>query len=138
MPVSGFVRFSLTALTGLVALCVLLHGTSVHAQERGGTAQTDKVQPVNSGANPYRVIRDWAKIEGRPWGGSNGVAIDIDGKSVWATDRCSPGTSAGLPRYESESGPQIRRVRERDQKLRRRHCSSGRMASTWIEMEMCG
>ena len=95
MRVSGFVRFSLTALTGLIAVCVAQHGTSVHAQERGGTAQTDKVQPVNSGANPYRVIRDWAKIEGRPWGGSNGVAIDPDGKSVWATDRCSPGTAPG-------------------------------------------
>src|SRR5262249_40521153 len=30
-----------------------------------------------------------------PWGGSNGVAIDRDGKSVWATDRCSPGTTPG-------------------------------------------
>jgi DNA-binding beta-propeller fold protein YncE len=95
MRVSGFVRFSLTALTVLIAVCVVQRGTSVHAQERGGTAQTDKVQPVNSGANPYRVIRDWAKIEGRPWGGSNGVTVDLDGKSVWATDRCSPGTAPG-------------------------------------------
>ncbi len=28
-------------------------------------------------------------------GGSNGVAIDRDGKTVWATDRCSPGTAPG-------------------------------------------
>jgi DNA-binding beta-propeller fold protein YncE len=55
------------------------------------------VTPVNTGANPYRVIRDWAQltIENRPWGGSNGVAIDADGRSVWATDRCSPGTTPG-------------------------------------------
>ena len=33
--------------------------------------------------------------EKRPWGGSNGVAVDKDGKTVWATDRCSPGTSPG-------------------------------------------
>jgi DNA-binding beta-propeller fold protein YncE len=72
----------------------LLAGTVV-GQARGGTAQTDKVQPVNSGANPYRVIRDWAQIPGRPWGGSNGVAIDRDGQTVWATDRCSPGTAPG-------------------------------------------
>src|SRR5262245_66556192 len=60
-------------------------------------AQAQDVQPVNSGANPYRVIRDWAQLalEGRPWGGSNGVAIDRDGKSVWATDRCSPGIAPG-------------------------------------------
>jgi sugar lactone lactonase YvrE len=64
---------------------------------QGGPAPAQDVQPVNSGANPYRVIRDWAQLtlEGRPWGGSNGVAIDRDGKSVWATDRCSPGIEPG-------------------------------------------
>jgi DNA-binding beta-propeller fold protein YncE len=84
---------------GLTALIVL--GAAAQAQQRGGTVQTDKVQPVNAsakpGANPYRVIRDWAQlnVEARPWGGSNGVAIDRDGKSVWATDRCSAGTTPG-------------------------------------------
>jgi len=60
-------------------------------------AQTPDVAPVNSGANPYRVIRDWAQLtqERRPWGGSNGVAIARDGKSVWATDRCSSGVIPG-------------------------------------------
>src|SRR5687767_15624973 len=81
----------------LIVVFVALQGTIVQTQQRGGTVQTEKVQPVNSGANPYRVIRDWAQlnVEGRPWGGSNGVAIDRDGKSVWATDRCSPGTTPG-------------------------------------------
>ena len=82
------------AKVGFTALILL---APVQAQQRGGTVQTDKVAPVNSGANPYTVIRDWARLsaEGRPWGGSNGVAIDKDGKSVWATDRCSPGTTPG-------------------------------------------
>jgi DNA-binding beta-propeller fold protein YncE len=64
---------------------------------QGGRLAAQEVQPVNSGANPYRTIRDWAQLnlEGRPWGGSNGVAIDRDGKSVWAVDRCSPGTAPG-------------------------------------------
>jgi DNA-binding beta-propeller fold protein YncE len=80
----------------LIVILVALQG-SLLGQQRGGTAQTDKVQPVNSGADPYRVIRDWAQLtlEARPWGGSNGVAIDRDGSSVWATDRCSPGTAPG-------------------------------------------
>jgi DNA-binding beta-propeller fold protein YncE len=84
-------------LSALTLVCVALYALSVHAQQRGGTPHTDQVQPVNSGANPYRVIRDWAQLtlEARPWGGSNGVAIDRDGKSVWATDRCSPGTAPG-------------------------------------------
>jgi sugar lactone lactonase YvrE len=85
-------RFMSLLVTALFIACIALQ-----AQQRGGTSQTDKVQPVNSGANPYRVIRDWAQLsqESRPWGGSNGVAIDRDGKSVWAVDRCSPGTTPG-------------------------------------------
>ena len=61
------------------------------------SAQTPDIFPVNSGDNPYKVIRDWAQFSGekRPWGGSNGVAIDKDGKSVWATDRCSAGIAPG-------------------------------------------
>jgi hypothetical protein len=52
-----------------------------------GQAQTSDVQPVDSGANLYGVIRDWAQlnVEGR--------GIDGDGRSVWATDRCSPGAA---------------------------------------------
>jgi len=81
----------------LVVVSVLALATFVETQQRGGTPQTDAVTPVNSGANPYRIIRDWAHldIEKRDWGGSNGVAIDRDGQSVWATDRCSPGTTPG-------------------------------------------
>jgi len=113
MPASGLARFFLMAL---IAAGAVLHGIDLRAQERGGTAQTGSVQPVNSGANPYRVIRNWAQLsEGRPWGGSNGVAIDPDGKSVWATDRCSPGTSPGCLGTKSnpvhkfdESGKEVR------------------------------
>lgn len=101
--------------TMLIISGIVLHGSSVQAQARGGTPQTDKLQPVNSGANPYRVIRDWAHIEGREWGGSNGVAIDRDGKTVWATDRCSPGatpgclgTKANPIHHFDESGKEIR------------------------------
>ena len=54
-------------------------------------------------------------LEERPWGGSNGVAIDRDGKSVWATDRCSPGTAPGClgtkanpVHHFDESGKEIR------------------------------
>src|SRR5215472_5720468 len=95
MSISSFAKFRSPAL--MLALWAAASGTRVQAQQRGGTAQTDKVQPANSGVNAYRVVRDWAtlSLEKRPWGGSNGVAIDRDGKSVWATDRCSPGTTPG-------------------------------------------
>jgi len=75
------------ALAALMAITFVSQGPSAQMQQpqqRGGTAQTDKVPPVNTGANPYRAILDWAKFssEQRPWGGSNGVAIDRDGRSV--------------------------------------------------------
>ena len=103
-------------VVGLLTIVVLL-GVALVAQQRGGTPQTDKVAPVNSGANPYRVIRDWAQltIEQRPWGGSNGVAVDRDGKTVWATDRCSAGTTPGCEgsmanpvHHFDESGKEIK------------------------------
>jgi DNA-binding beta-propeller fold protein YncE len=115
MSASRFARVRATAFAVVVSFALL--GSIVETQQRGGTAQTDAVPPVNSGANPYRVIRDWAQLtaEGRPWGGSNGVAIDRDGKSVWAVDRCSPGTapgclgSKGNPVHQfDESGKEIR------------------------------
>jgi len=101
----------------LFVVCVALLGARMLGQQRGGTPRTDKVQPINSGPNPYRVIRDWAQLnlESRAWGGSNGVAIDRDGKTVWATDRCSPGTTPGClgtkanpVHHFDESGKEIR------------------------------
>ncbi len=82
MSISAYTKWSLAAT---------ILGISMNA------AIAQDIQPVNSGANPYRVIRDWAQLtqEKRPWGGSNGVAVDRDGKSVWATDRCSPGIAPG-------------------------------------------
>ena len=87
--------------------------------QRGGTPQTDGVTPVNSAATPhrYQIVRDWGQltIERRAWGGSNGVAIDRDGKTVWATDRCTAAISPGCLSTAShpihhfdESGREIR------------------------------
>ena len=60
---------------------------------QAGQVQAQDLNPVNGGANPYRVIRNWGMVpEGRPWGAANGVAIDRDGMSVWVADRCGNGT----------------------------------------------
>jgi 6-bladed beta-propeller len=92
MSVSGFAR--LCATMPLVVWMMLL----------GSQVQTQDIQPVNSGANPYRTIRDWAQVPvGRPWGGSNGVAIDRDGKSVWTVDRCSAGINPGCLGTKADS-----------------------------------
>ena len=41
-------------VTVLAAACAVV----LSAQQRGGTPRTDAVAPVNTGANPYRVIRE--------------------------------------------------------------------------------
>ena len=113
MSMSAFARYAFPAAAVVMGLAV----ASVWAAEPSGTSQNREVKPVNSGANPYRIIRDWAQLssEKRPWGGSNGVAVDKDGKTVWATDRCSPGTSPGCQgtkanpiHHFDESGKEIR------------------------------
>jgi len=129
MTVMRFVRCSLATL-----IVLGVHGpqaASVAGTGAGGTADTDRIQPINSGPNPYRVIRDWAHIDGRRWGGSNGVAIDRDARTVWATDRCSPGTAPGClgtsanpVHHFDESGKESRPSAV--------ECSSGRTASTSI------
>jgi DNA-binding beta-propeller fold protein YncE len=105
MAVFNVARFGLITP---VVIWVALLGSRVTTQEQA---------PVNSGPqpNPYRVVRDWGKLPDRPWGGSNGVAIDRDGKSVWAVDRCSPGTNPGClgtkanPVHKfDESGKEVR------------------------------
>jgi len=107
----------LPASAVVVVLCLGLYVTVQTQQQRGGTTQTEALRPVNAGANPYRIIRDWAQLttEARPWGGSNGVAIDRDGRSVWAVDRCSPGTTPGClgtkanpVHHFDESGKEVR------------------------------
>jgi DNA-binding beta-propeller fold protein YncE len=92
MSMSAFAKASLAAVA--VVVMAVIGG---QAAEPSGTTQNRSLQPVNSGANPYKVMRDWGQFtkEQRPWGGSNGVAIDKDGKSVWAVDRCGPGTTPG-------------------------------------------
>src|SRR5438105_15805358 len=93
MSMSAFARalFAATVVVGMA-----MDGAQAQPQP-AGTPQNRSLASVNSGANPYRVIRDWGQLtlEKRPWGGSNGVAIDKDGKTVWSSDRCSPGTAPG-------------------------------------------
>ena len=62
MSVSAVRRSAFTV--AVIIATMALHASVVRAQQRGGTPQTDKVQPVNTGANPYRVIRDWAQLTG--------------------------------------------------------------------------
>jgi sugar lactone lactonase YvrE len=49
---------------------------------------TQDVAPVNELPNPYRTIENWAQMPDGRAGSVAAVAIDIDGKSIWALERC--------------------------------------------------
>jgi DNA-binding beta-propeller fold protein YncE len=64
----------------LAAAMVLLPGVV--------SAQAD-MAPTNSLANPYRTIEGWARMpQGRSFGSSSAVDVDVDGVSIWVAERC--------------------------------------------------
>jgi sugar lactone lactonase YvrE len=73
--------------TGAVAL-VLAASHPIVADARQAQAPA-AMAPVNDLPNPYQTIEGWAKLpNGRAWGSTSSVAIDKDGVSVWAAERC--------------------------------------------------
>jgi sugar lactone lactonase YvrE len=54
------------------------------------------VQPVNYLPNPYQGFRDWGILpDNRSWGSVSGIHVDIDGRHIWAADRCGTNACAG-------------------------------------------
>ena len=81
MSVSRFTRFWLSAP---IAVCIALLGGGVYAE----CNREQQRQPLQGDPR-------MGQAAGPAMGRINGVAIDRDGRSVWAVDRCSPGTTPG-------------------------------------------
>jgi hypothetical protein len=112
----------------------------LQAQQRGGTVQTDKVQPVNSGANPYRVIRDWAHSEF--WRKGHG-AVPTAWPSTEMASPCGRRTDARPGQPQAASAQKrtlstILTIPGRRSGALAAGCSCGRMASMSIDRVMCG
>lgn len=61
-----------------------------------GPPEHAKVTPVNNLPNPFETVRNWGTLpDGRKWGSVSAVQVDIDGKSIWAGDRCGANSCAG-------------------------------------------
>lgn len=62
-----------------------------------GPEEHAKVKPINDELpNPYKTVRDWGKLpDGRKWGSVSAVHVDIDGKHIWAGDRCGANSCVG-------------------------------------------
>jgi len=85
------------ALAGVAALA--LTAIAVAQTPQGGhTAPPEQanVKPINNLPNPYETVRDWGVLpDGRKWGSVSAINVDVDGKSIWAADRCGANTCAG-------------------------------------------
>jgi sugar lactone lactonase YvrE len=61
-----------------------------------GPPEHAKVTPVNNLPNPYETVRNWGTLpDGRKWGSVSAVGVDVDGKHIWAGDRCGANSCAG-------------------------------------------
>ena len=85
MAVPG--RRRVTLALSLVAAAALPSGT---VSSQGHT------QPADDLSNPYRPVENHFKLaEGRWWGSTSAVDIDIDGRSIWVAERCAANSCAG-------------------------------------------
>ena len=91
--------FVLTALTlGVVWAREQAPAQAPAAPPRGssGPPEHAKVAPINHLPNPYETVRNWGTLpDGRRWGSVSAVHVDIDGKHLWAGDRCGANSCAG-------------------------------------------
>jgi sugar lactone lactonase YvrE len=61
-----------------------------------GPPEHAKVAPINNLPNPYETVRNWGTLpEGRKWGSVSAVHVDVDGKHIWAGDRCGANACIG-------------------------------------------
>lgn len=61
-----------------------------------GVTASAHAQPVNDLPNPYTTHQGFFKLpEGRSWGSTSAVDIDIDGTSIWVGERCGVNSCAG-------------------------------------------
>jgi len=61
-----------------------------------GPPEHAKVTPINNLPNPYETVRNWGTLpDGRRWGSVSAVHVDVDGKHIWAGDRCGANACVG-------------------------------------------
>jgi DNA-binding beta-propeller fold protein YncE len=78
------------------ALIAVTTATVMAQRGASGPPEHAKVTPINHLPNPYETQRNWGALpDGRRWGSVSAVDVDVDGKHVWAGDRCGTNSCAG-------------------------------------------
>ena len=90
---SGGRRLAGAALA--TALLVLSPAAALAQRGQSGPPEHADVEAVNNLPNPYETVRDWGTLpDGRRWGSVSAVNVDIDGRHIWAGDRCGVNSCA--------------------------------------------
>ena len=87
-----------TLLVAVLACGAVALMPSTASAQRGASGPPEHagVAPVNYAPNPYDTYRDWGRLPtGRTWGSVSAVHVDVDGRHVWAGDRCGANSCAG-------------------------------------------
>ena len=79
-----------------LALLACFPGAAWAQRGASGPPEHANVEPVNYLPNPYETVRNWGTLpDARSWGSVSAVNIDVDGRHVWAGDRCGTNSCAG-------------------------------------------
>lgn len=93
MPRARLATPRFTAVAVVPATLALFAGTA-SAQVPGPQGQ-EPGPPAEALPNPYRPVENHFKLaEGRWWGSTSAVDIDIDGRSIWVAERCAANSCA--------------------------------------------
>jgi sugar lactone lactonase YvrE len=91
-------RFAIHTPKLAFAVAAVLIAPGVLSAQAGaaGPPEHAAVQPINHLPNPYETVRNWGTLpDGRSWGSVSAVHVDIDGRHIWAGDRCGTNSCAG-------------------------------------------
>jgi sugar lactone lactonase YvrE len=95
MTRSRTVALSCAALIAAAAATIIGQAPTA-PRGASGPPEHAKVTPINNLPNPYETVRNWGALpDGRKWGSVSAVGVDIDGKHIWAGDRCGANSCAG-------------------------------------------
>jgi sugar lactone lactonase YvrE len=97
-PRLALLTLGVAALTTVIAAQQPAPAPQPAAPPRGssGPPEHAKVTPVNNLPNPYETIRNFGVLpDGRKWGSVSAIHVDVDGKHIWAGDRCGANACVG-------------------------------------------
>jgi streptogramin lyase len=101
MNMSYFRNLSSSVTLALLALAVAAPASLL--AQRGSSAPPEhaNVAPVNYRPHPYETQLSWGRLpDGRTWGSVSALNVDIDGRHIWAGDRCGTNSCATTPNID--------------------------------------